>query len=555
MNWFNRIRFLIDEPACAVVILGFLAVLFYGYPIFNTPQIYSYPDGVLYQCMAKDFAHQGAIQWDRPFRTRVPPLFPLFLSIGYAAGTRMMVHASQVILTQTVFFSSLIPLYLLSRRILSHPQCLQVLLLFCVMPVAMSSQRLMSEVIYVPLFVWALYTILALMDRRPRAYHAIPIFVVFSLSILTRLQAAVLFGILFMALLPETVQRFRARDYRGMVPRLLWQGLVPAGLTAGALFAVWKGLGYFDSSASPIYLENPPLDFGIVSRFARYLGLNLAVCFLAIGLLPALPLLLSLFNGEKEEKRWKSYLFVVMGVFLIHWLLMGYASYWNFSRNSADKTYCRYLAPVIPLLLPLCVHGLSRVQAWMRSGGFRKFFLLGAIAVCPLIVVVWKELILKMLWESGSNLGIAPWGWLLYRTGLSGFPLYAVLFFAGLIWLVLNWAGKNAGYWALFFWMSLLQFLGQDFRDFSLKYVDGLHHVHSIQSFCLDYGNRNDTLPIVVQGRDEVVIGNVAFWTKGEALVLEEAKTLPPAYYFIGDARDSAPVAWSDGVIQVYRVE
>ncbi len=558
----TRLSNLVDRPVLSIALLMAVCILVYGFLALRKPEIYVYPDCVTFQALAKDLAYHGHFQFGQPFRPRVPPLFPVYLSLGYLAGDRMLVHTVQTILVQIAFFSALIPLYFLSRRILSHRRSLLVLVLFCVLPIALYTRWLMSEALFIPWFTLSALAIVECTGRAPRPRHAWALAACFLATVLTRITGLLIFGLLAAALLERIVECFRKRDQRRAALHLLWHGLAPGLIFAVALFAAWKAFGYIQTRVSGAFYTRPmPMDYfsiGFVRDYSIALGRNLLIWLLGMGIFPMLLFFSTLVYRKSSDARYRSYLIMVWAAFLIHWSMLGYVSYHYLLKTGGIKTYARYAVVLVPLMLPIVVAQIPVVADRLKGKDWRTGLCVLVLIGIPWVLTRQRDLIERMLWVAGSNLQSAPLAWLIRQTQVSNLQVFAALSVLGILWmLALRWR-PLLGYWTIVVWALALQVSGQDFLNWVHGYRVRTESIQSIQAFCLDYAKERETLPIVVEKSEKAIdfrTQNISFWTPTEPVVAEGGQKLPPDYYYAGQAREDLPIRWNEGSFIVYRVK
>jgi len=536
----TQLTHLADRPVFSVAILMVACVLIYGFLSFRAPEIYVYPDSVSYQGLAKDLAFEGQFDWQKPSRPRVPPLYPLYLSVGYAAGTRMAVHAIQVGMSQVALFATLIPIYLISRRILNHRQSLLAVSLFCLLPIAAYSRWLMSEALFIPLFMLNLWLVLRLDRCKPKWADSLPLAVGFAAAILTRLQGLLILPILGCLLSIDLWTDWRTGNRKQALLRLLWHGIAPAILTGLLSWVVWKSMGYIQDNTGGMFYWRPVPKDGSGGRnyleFFKFTGYNFLVIATGLGIFPFLFLLFGLSFPAKEPLRMDRLTILAIATMSIHLAMSGYLTWSFFLKAHQIKAYGRYMAPAIPLLFPLIIRGIDRAHLLLTSKGSPKWLLWGASPVLALILAMNYGFIMDSLWLFSSNLQHAPLAWLIRQTGLSPFWMgigICALGFALLFGLAFR---KQAGYAILLLWILILQIEVQDLQNWSIDYRDRLHQIRQVQAFCMDYFDQGLDVPIVVEPSSGTVDFRsmaVTFWTQTEPIT-DSGRPLPGAYYRIG---------------------
>jgi len=148
--------------------------------------------------------------------------------------------------------------------------------------------------------------------------------------------------------------------------------------------------------------------------------------------------------------------------------------------------------------------------------------------------------------------------WLIRQTQASNVQVFAALSVLGIVFLVaLRWRPLLA-YWILVAWALVLQGSGQDFQDWMYRHRARTGSLPSIQAFCLDYSNRGDTTPIVIEKSAQAIdfpVYNVIFWTFTDPIMMGGKQEAPRVHYYIGQDRKALPVQWSDGTFTVYRAD
>ena len=525
------------------------------------PDIYVYNDEIVFQALAYDFSSIGAIDKGQPFRTTYPPLYAALLSFGYNLPSRFAVYGLQLFLSQAALFSAVFPLYFLSRHILTSRMALWPPLLFCFMPLTLYSRWLMSENLYLPLFITGLWLVVALGNRSVKIWHSLALAIVLSAAVLTRLQGVLLAAIVAVRILRDAWLDLRCGEPRQLLKRGLYHIIFPAALTGIICLAAWSVLGYFNPGEKETLLYWKPHPGDVISaghllRIPLWIWRNAVVFTAGCGLLPAVLFLTTLFHPPREHPKSGRALNITWMALVIHSGLAVYLSWWKDGVQPAQaKTYCRYAICVVPLLLPFAVAQITALQKCLEKKRLKHLIVPGVVVLVCVLASLGMQPLRESLWWFGSNLQPAALAWIMHSLELSavrfillcaGIPL---LFLATLRWRL--WAA----FLFLLIWLAALQISGHLFLDWVSAERESEHQTDQLRRFSISYFDRSEQLPPVVISSTGAGVdypaAAVRYWA-GVDPVIAQRGSVPESYLYFGRQEPGDILFWNKGDFKVW---
>ncbi len=547
----------LDSPFCCVITLFAATCALTAVWTLLHPEIGVYTDSITYQALAKDYFFHGHFRFDAPFRYKLPPAFPLLLSLTYWAGDRMTVFTLQVILLNMVYFSTLIPLYLLARTMLGRRESSLVLVLFCVLPVAAYGRVLMSETLYLPLATWSLWSMLYCTNRPPRWWHSVAIAVPLCPALLTRMQGLLLLGVLAALVVNAQLADWREGNRRRVLVRAAWQGLLPAAGTLASMVLAWKLLGYSDGTGKgAMYVKLAdvtaisPAAMGV---FCKLLGENLVILIAGVGVLPALLVVYSM--AFLRDRLPRGYAILVWSCLFLHLVVIAYFSYSALSLRDLHRTYSRLFMAVLPPMLPLVVLACRRFPAGNARAGRRIFLLVSLALLAALSIASRRDLLEAMLWVWGCNLESAGLSWFIHVHSMAGLRLFLFVATVALALMFFLRYARSLGIALMLGLLLLLQLQVHAFLDHCYNFQEAYADAQSLRDFCLDYSRHGDTTPVVTDQSIPLRFAEAAvtFWTEADPI---DYSKRPGTCYLITRAEIAGRTPfWTHGRLNVYRFQ
>lgn len=248
-------------------------------------------DEFIYSEYAKSFAANG----DFLIRGGVGPslghVYPALISPAWRLGSMSSTYDVAKGINVVVMTLAVVPVFLWARRLVSPTYATVAAGLALALPAFVYTGALMTENVFFPLFVLALYS-LAVVLERPSVLLQLLMLCAFVLAVAVRTQAAVLIAIFAMALLVKIFldlrssgTQVRLRSAASALRPYAWS-LAIILLAAGA-YAVWKaaqgvsiteGLGAYAGASSNVYSAREAF---------RWVVYHFAELALLVGMIPA----------------------------------------------------------------------------------------------------------------------------------------------------------------------------------------------------------------------------------------------------------------------------
>ncbi|MBA2298572.1 MAG: glycosyltransferase family 39 protein [Actinobacteria bacterium] len=331
MTWLERV------PAWAVL-TGMVAVStgLRSLAAWGVASPWIVPDEVIYALLGRSLWEHGELSIlgaDTGFYSLLyPVLVGLPLSIGDAETGQRLLHVVQAL----VVSCTAIPVYLWGRRLARASTALVAAALTLALPGLGYSALVMSEALFVPVAVLALWALARALER-PSAGRQALLALAATAAVATRLQAVVFVPVVVTAVLVKAVLDRDSLVLRRFTPAL---GTIAIGTVALLALAGSGTLGAYSSAGEGSY------DLGGAARFVGY---HAAGVILISGIVPALALLLlwATTVGSRETPRaLRAYLAVTLAY--LPWLVLEVGV---FASREIGHLAGRDLATAAPLTL------------------------------------------------------------------------------------------------------------------------------------------------------------------------------------------------------------
>jgi hypothetical protein len=316
-------------------------------------------DEFIYANLAKNLADHGQYLF-RDTTLHQSLLYPLLLAPAWFADSMSTTYALAKGITAAAMSLAAVPVYLWGRRLVPPAAALLAAALTLLLPAFFFSEILMTEAVFLPTFLLAVFAI-AYMLERPTLLAQLAALGAIALAVSVRVQGIVLLLVIPTAVLIKLLFEVRAGATRaelGAWLRRLWP--TAALLVGGTVLYVFyklvvssaplsSGLGPYSSLAQAHY------PFGSTARWSVK---HLAELGLAVGLVPMSSLIVLLWlglRGAPTTSSERAFLSVVPAALL--WVLVETGA---FAATTTPALFERYTFYLEPLLLLAFVVWLTR---------------------------------------------------------------------------------------------------------------------------------------------------------------------------------------------------
>jgi glycosyltransferase involved in cell wall biosynthesis len=307
-------------------------------------------DEIVYSDMARSFAQTGHFLI-RGVHANYGFVYPLLLSPVYAAiGPMSDVYRWSQAVNALVICSSVLPAYLLARRVVRPSAALVAAALAVAVPSTAYAGTLMTENAFYPVFLWLALALVAALERPTRARQAL-LLAACALAFVTRAQTvAIVAAALTAPLLLAWIERGRPRRLKAFAPLY---GTVAAAAVAVVVVEVARGrspsaiLGNYSVTSSGGYRPWPVID---------WLVLHLAELDLAVFVLPFAALVVLVANARHLDRRLRVY--VAASASLCVWITLEVATFASRYSQRIEERNLFYLMPLLVIAL----------LAWIERG-------------------------------------------------------------------------------------------------------------------------------------------------------------------------------------------
>jgi 4-amino-4-deoxy-L-arabinose transferase-like glycosyltransferase len=320
------------------------------------------PDEIVYAEFARSLGESGDfLVRDIPFAGwSYGPLYVLLIAPAYLIASLPDAYFVAKAIGVLVMSLTAVPAYFLARRLLDRRGALLAVALVLMLPSMAYSARVMTESLFLPLFVTAVLAFVTCLER-PTRLRQLGVLGVITLTVLTRAQAVMLVPAFITAGALWTWLEARSEGEPGLRPiarrlarySVIWLAL--AGAAAGAI-AVAAARG-----GSPVALGS--LHDGVFSHLElldapKWILYHAAQLDLAIGVVPFAAFLLFAGYGLRREADAPARAFSVVSLCVAGWFVAAigvYATQTPYAR--VNERYLFYLEPLL----------LIAFVAWLRA--------------------------------------------------------------------------------------------------------------------------------------------------------------------------------------------
>jgi hypothetical protein len=346
-----------------------------------TPQLLC--DEFIYAELAKSFAEEGRLLF-RGEPLHLSLLYPVLLAPAWLAERMDTTYAVAKTINAALMTASVIPLYLLGRRVVPPGWALLAPVLTLLLPMTLLSGLLMTESAFMPAFLLAVYAIVLVLERPTLARQGLALGAI-ALATAVRFQGLFLAAVLPASLLLVLIFEWRADRPHNRV-RFALERLRPywptAGFLSGALL-VYVALGALRGGGLDLFEEVVNADYSM-SEAWRMTRLHLADLALTSGLAPLSALLLlclRAFDGHSSTPSERAFLAVAGSTVALLLVQVGLFTS-RFTTGGIAERYLFYAMPLLFLALAI----------WLARGLPRPWVATAVAAVAPGAIVVTEPL-------------------------------------------------------------------------------------------------------------------------------------------------------------------
>jgi hypothetical protein len=368
-----RIRARVEALPTSLLVGGLFAISALGRYLLavRDPAPWIFHDELVYAELARSFAESGSfairgVEGTGGFSV----LYPILISPAYVVYDRVPDAYNLIRAINSVLFSlTVIPVYLIARRLASRNLALLAATLSVALPTAMYTGNVMTENAFYPLVAfWALALIRAL--ERPMLWRQVVVFVVLAIAFLTRVQAIVLVPVLLTALALVVLLDALA-DREGSFARRLWKsalrfwptwGLLALGIIGVFVRQQLRGRPLRDILGAYGGITEFEYDVATISHWLLY---HLAELDILLGVFSLAALIVVVLLGLRPSEDRELRIFAAVALGLATWFLAVGAAY------AADPTAARIVERNV-------FHALV---AWVARGAPRPWWAVAPAAL------------------------------------------------------------------------------------------------------------------------------------------------------------------------------
>ena len=322
-------------------------------------------------------------------------VYPILIAPAWLLHSSEHAYAVAKAIGAFVMVSSAVPVYLWSRRMMTHRFALVAVALTLLVPAFSLTSALMLETTFLPIFVLALFAFAVTLEHPSIRNQSLTLVAVVGAS-LTRFEGLILVPIILTGI---------AVYWAGTRCRL--RPFAPIVLTIGCVataYLVWRlSVGRTIIPSSGVYEGFIQAHYTVTS-VVSWFHANAAALVFATALIPCFALaLVSLEVLRRRERDPAVCAYVAVTIAATAWLLAFASFSANWEPLGLKERYTFYVEPVVLMALPL----------WLCRGAFRGRLgsSLIALGLTALVVTLPLERILAApaLIQSYSFLGLSSW--------------------------------------------------------------------------------------------------------------------------------------------------
>ena len=340
-----------------------------------TPQLLC--DEFVYAELARNVAEEGRLLF-RGEPLHLSLLYPVLLAPAWLAERMETTYALAKAINAALMTLSVLPLYLLGRRVMSPWWALLAPVLTLLLPITLLSGLLMTESAFLPAFLLSAYAIFLVVERPTLARQAFALTTI-ALAAAVRFQGLILAAVLVTAVVLSVIFELRAEVPWGRL-RYTLDRLTPYWLTAAVLAGAVVAYVALDSAGRDLgsYEVVATTDYPLGDAW-RMTRLHLADLALTSGLVPLSALILlswRAFAGDSRTPAESAFLAVAIAG--TAWLVVQAGLFT--SRFTDDRISERYVFYALPLLF-------VALALWLERGLPRPRIATAVAALVPAVLV------------------------------------------------------------------------------------------------------------------------------------------------------------------------
>jgi hypothetical protein len=333
-----------------------------------------FDDELGYRELARSFATTGHFALFGKRGLTYSPLYPIFLSPLYhfhLSGTEAYQWAKGM--NALLMASSLLPIYKISRFVLTSPRAVIATALSALAPLMLYSSLEMSENLAFPVAMFSLWAILIAI-RKPSWQHDAIVLGLCILAAAARLQLVVLLPAAFVAVVVTLALR-GGGVRRTVLGTARGHWLLTAATVGGFLLAVAALAGTAALSLAGQYAVQRKLPTPPPERLAHLIAAHVAGLDMALGVIPFAGTLAAAYLWTRHRSRPDVNAFAALALALTSLLvvLVSFTAYQQTAGGDQPRIHERYLIYVLPLFIIAMV----ATTAFVRS---RRMLRIGLLA-------------------------------------------------------------------------------------------------------------------------------------------------------------------------------
>src|SRR5215218_6188804 len=352
-------------------------------------------DELIYSEMAKSFASTGHLYVRNvPFQT-TPPLYPAVISPAYALFDHVPdAYVAAKVINALVMPLTAIPLYLLSRRVLSPAFAVAAAALGLVVPSVLYSGTLMTENLFFPAFaVVALLLVLGL--ERPTVARSIALIAASAVAFFVRAEALAFLPAIVLA--PLLLVLFRGSGIRSLRAYLPLYAATAIAVVVPAIVQLARGRPMTSLFGRYSFVGTQHYS---VSDVLRWLLYHVAEIDLYVGVIPFAALLVLVLLARELPERTQTFLAAAIALAACFVAVAAaYASALTFVHRVHER-YMFYVAPLLLIALFVWIElGLPRPRR-------RAIAAAAVAALLPAVLPLGWMLTVRVV---SDTLALIPW--------------------------------------------------------------------------------------------------------------------------------------------------
>ena len=410
---------LMRRPWPLVLAIALLAAVARGLVAFRIPVPWIMTDELIYQQLARSFGRSGQFLV-RGESIGLVSLYPVVLAPFWLGSSTALSFGFSKVLNIVAMTGGSLLLFVWARKLVSTPYALAVFVLSLLAPAFLYTSELMSENLAWPSFILAGFVIWRALQRPTLAWQA-GVLGTIALASSIRAQGVVLVAIWATAIAVTAAlsdeSEGRARGVFGAF-KPYWPSAVAILVLGGAylLLTTARGknpLGFYSAATGASYSAG---------RMAEWFGYHLAELSIAVGLVPAVALVVMLAVAVRRRTDAQTAGLLAVAASSVLWLaaLAGIWASWN--ADGIRERYDMYAVPFVLLVFAVFLERATPRRRWIVVAA-------GVVCLVPLVLPFSTLLPLGVLGKA-TSLDSLFWLWQ-QSSGLVR-PIFAVVAVLGI---------------------------------------------------------------------------------------------------------------------------